>query len=62
MRMTIVLSDISAALFWESQSLEGPHAPRRVMTLKDFDPPSAHSLAKVRALPMLAPYDCVHVL
>lgn len=60
--VTIVLSDISAALFWESHSLEGPNAPRRIMTPRDPGAPSARAITKARSLSVFAPDECIHVL
>lgn len=62
MGMAIVLSDISAALFWESQSLEGPHAPRRVMSPPDCGAPTARDVERARNLLAFLPCEPLHVL
>lgn len=60
--MTIVLSDISAALFWECWSLEGAQAPRRVMSPQSFGSPSAHEVEHARRLLALGSCEPLHLL
>lgn len=62
MAMAIILSDISAALFWESQSLEGPYAPRRVMSPPDCGAPTARDVERARNLLAFLPCEPLHVL